>query len=146
MEASSAYTITRVPKGAPIGAGVQLQALTVGNVEATSLVLDDTNLYWGDGNHGEIGAIPRKQEEDAAARKLIVSHGDVLVGISVDATNVYWGGSSADGGIQTCLKTGCPSSGPTVLAAPRASGAEDLHVDANAIYWSDGDAIMRLAK
>jgi hypothetical protein len=101
------------------------------------------NLYWTvpfDGGEGLIQASP-KTADGGAPVGAFASQQDNPKAMIVDAANVYWlvpgANNAATGQVLYCpLATGCPSSGPIVLANYQRYPAR-ITQDETAIYWSN---------
>ncbi len=67
-------------------------------------------------------------------------------GIAADDAGIYWA-NNGDGTIAYCPKAGCPSSGPTLLAANQ-GGPFKVALDVDFVYWTDttGGDVMKVAK
>jgi len=67
--------------------------------------------------------------------------------LTLDRDNVYW--QYADDfayHIATCPKSGCPASGPVILASEHAENCHGIAVDDAAVYWVSSDSVMKVAK
>ncbi len=141
---SSANDFLRVPVGG--GASERVGPLN-GNAWGYTRV-DATNVYWAFwelGGAGHVMSIP-KNDIAKTPSEFTTAADKGSIGIALDDTNIYWTNegtfttmsmidvSDRNGEVRTCPKTGCPSTGSTVLA----KGLDDataITVDATAVYF-----------
>jgi hypothetical protein len=148
----TADTVARMPKGAPSVADSQGDAAvaftTVASVsDVFGMSFDSTNLYWA--VNDPAGSVQFTPKGGTGATPQSLSAGEVSPIITaVDATNVYWTAQGPDtapsnadyqtflsGYVATCPKTGCPASGPTMLATGL-HNPYGIAVDDTAIYFT----------
>jgi hypothetical protein len=130
----------------------------------TGIAVDDTNFYFVVNIYdGLVESIPKSGVGTGQPTKIASAINPYR--ITVDATNIYWVNQVPDtqtdpnnpapiylnGTIMTCPKTGCPASGP-ILLAQNQSWPMFIAVDDKAVYWTnqgnnvnDG-AVMKVAK
>jgi sugar lactone lactonase YvrE len=106
-------------------------------VEATWLTLDSTSTYVYFTTQGSIsssipGAVSRVPVNGGPTT--VLAMGGIPMGVVVDSANVYW----ADYGqsqILVAALDGVADAGAGTVFAPNESGAENLAIDANNLYW-----------
>jgi hypothetical protein len=117
-----------------------VRTLVTGPQGAQRIAVDTSYVYWVNstgslepGDAGPGGQI-MKCETCGCAAPTVLATGTAPGAIAVGSTNVYW----ADGNIMTVPIDGGPA---TVLAGAE---ARDIALDANAVYWTDRNAIMKV--
>jgi hypothetical protein len=142
------YRVASCPLGSTACAGTTL--LT--GILPFAMVADGSSVWIGAYSHGNDAAplvgLYKCATSGTCSSKAFWGGGgtaDNVDGVAVDGTSAYWIGGTSSGALMTCPESGCPATGPTVLAevAPTSSA---VAVDANAIYWISGFGLYKLAK
>lgn len=137
----------------PVGGGT-MAIVGKGTGSALGIALDDQNVYWTiyDQTNGTINQA-KKDGSSPNMGSVIAASQPLPLGLTVDATNVYWvnggpGLGGTDGSVMTCTLGSCtPKTLATKQLAPVA-----IAVDKTAYYWSNyalgnpTGAVMRLAR
>ncbi len=98
--------------------------------DSAALAVDNTNLYWTNGDPSGLGSVQQCVKTNCAATVTTLASGrSGPLGIAVDATDVYW---VEDGSVYRCTIGGCGGS-PTTVAA---TSGQAIAVDATHIYVS----------
>jgi hypothetical protein len=134
-------TVSAVPLGQAADAGAPIH-LATGQAHPRQLRLaDPQNLYWGsDSNPGSViagnlpmllaGGTPRTVASGGGSRN--------VYGIATNSVNVYWVTPSVTGDVMFA-PLAATNATPTVAATT--SGAFDVVVDANGVYFANGASI-----
>ena len=121
--------------GCPLGGCVDAAAtalITPTAAGSRALAVDDTNLYWTNGNPAGVGSVEQCNKTDCATTAMTLASGRTgPMGIAVDASNVYWVEGDS---VYKCAIGGCGNS-PTRVAA--ATG-QAIAIDATHLYVSQG--------
>ena len=145
----SAYDNNGRVSRAPLGVGKAEETVVpfdpTHTFEPLALAVSGTTIFWG-----RDGATPLFAKVGAGTPIVFDDRGMGVTAIAADATNVYWAVSSlsgSDGKILTCPVSGCPLSGPTILAQNLGLPSV-VALDATAIYWgtSGSGLVQKLAK
>lgn len=107
-------------------------------VNAFSLALDDTTVYWADGAKGTIVKAPK----GGGGPEVELSSGESYpFEIAIDEAHVYW---TTDGGgeVVKMAKDG----GPRVVIASGQAAPTAIAVDAACVYWLTSAGVMRAPK
>ncbi|HEY8074851.1 MAG TPA: hypothetical protein VIF62_12095 [Labilithrix sp.] len=140
-------TVHRVDPGTKVATIV-----STGNLKAFAVAVDDTNVYWSDGDDPASIDFAPKTATNAAPTPIAATQHNPLA-IAVDAAHLYWanafvGLGGGTGSINMCAFTACA---PVTLADNRRSPLS-IAVDDQAIYWAEFDdgngmgGIYKLAK
>jgi hypothetical protein len=113
----------------------------------TILIAYNGKLYWSLSKSGD----PIAQCDlpaCATQTNFLTATAGAVLGMAADPSGLYWMTTS---GLNTCPLTGCPGSGPTVIANSVADGSKEVRVQDSSVYWltpgtgTDG-VIYRVAK
>lgn len=88
----------------------------------------------------EIWSMP---SSSAANKTVLVRHDAGIRDFAVDTTHVFWT-NQATGDVLRCRLTGC-GPGPDVLASGQ-TGASQIRLAGDFVYWSRSDGVARIAK
>jgi hypothetical protein len=126
---------------APPPSQAHLVTLASGQMCPWGMAIDATSVYWTDCGDPTGGTVQKVSKTDGAI--VTLASGDVLSGITVEGSNVYWVARTADesGEIKTVPVAGGT---PTVVAAQ--SGAPShIVADASYVYWGElnGGGVMK---
>jgi hypothetical protein len=103
-----------------------------------ALAQDDAFLYWTD-SFTNVG----RTNKATGATTILYADAVLPQSVAVDDAGIYWGD---DDGIYRCLKSGCPDSGPAVVATTvHETGAYSLAIDDVHVYWSEESANVYVA-
>jgi hypothetical protein len=117
---------------------------------ASSIVVDDTNVYWTALISGVNGGAILTTPKTGGAAVLLASGQARPVSIAVDDTHVYWTNEGVDA-------AGRPEGGGAVMSVPKAGGATKvlagdlslataIALDGDGVIWKDHYTIRRIGK
>jgi hypothetical protein len=100
------------------------------------VAVDADHVYWVDSNAARVAQMD-KDGTNAIDLALGGANNSYPLGLTVDGTNVYWGG--IEDTLHRCKIGGCANAPATI--ATTGAGFTDLLVDTAKVYWLEGDGI-----
>lgn len=133
----TADSVKRVPAGG--GSTSVIASSLTSTTAANFLVVDSTNVYWGNTNGGTIWTCSKSAVSCTPTQ--VTSGLAGLASLTVDGSNLYWGMTNYSTGkplVQQCTKGSCS---PTTLANTTGSvnSAPGIAVDGSNVYWPSTD-------
>lgn len=141
-EAGTADTSVTADTGAPEAGGGDgpppgtIETVVGGLHQATLVVLDTTNVYFGD--EGTTTGVVYQCAKGGCATPTTLGPG-FATGIGVDGKNVYWN-DFAGGKVVACAIGGCANT-PTTIA-PTQPQAEGVTFDGTNLYWATSGNVL----
>jgi hypothetical protein len=118
------------------GSGCPMETIVSGLNQATLVVLDTNNVYFGD--EGTTTGVVYQCPKSGCATPVTLGPG-YATGIGVDGTNVYWN-DFAGGKVVSCAIGGCANA-PTTIA-PTQPSAEGVTYDGANLYWASSGSVV----
>jgi hypothetical protein len=118
------------------GSACPIETVVGGLNQATLVVLDTTNVYFGD--EGTTTGVVYQCPKSGCATPTVLGPG-FATGIGVDGKNVYWN-DFAGGKVVACAIGGC-SNTPTTIA-PTQPSAEGVTFDGTNLYWASSGNVL----
>ncbi len=115
---------------------------------SSALAVDKSSVYWINESDGALQRIPK---HGGITMDLYSGTGTAFqpgASIAVDATDVYWTSATVAGGTKSNTLTRQDKNGgkPSVVASSPVSSLQCVVVDDTAMYWVQGNAIMKASK
>jgi hypothetical protein len=135
------------------GAVTTVAAVASSTQFAFSVALDGTNVYWTStdfstpipdgGAPSDILSTPRA----GGSTTVLLSGQDMITGLAVDETSLYWGSQGSDGEavmMRMPLAGGAPETLATASTVSSVCNWGCIAVDSTSVYWAPAGSIMRV--
>lgn len=113
------------------------RALATGQTHPRTVTLDDTHVYWIEGEQGTIARVPKT----GGVPEVLATGQAGAGGLALDATSVYWTNTAA-GSLHAVPKAG----GAITTVASGLSEPRFVAVDSAAIFYESGGTVFRQAR
>jgi len=119
-----------------------LTTLAWGQICPWGMAVDATSVYWTDCGDPTGGTVQKVSKTGGAI--VTLAAGDVLSGITVEGSNVYWV-ARTDQGSGGAIKSVSVAGGTPMVVAAQSGAPSHIVADASYVYWGDlnGGGVMK---